>query len=151
MRNGVIGFMSVVALVAAGCGGSGGGGERLSLEDFVAQADAICKEYEGKLDALGEPKTMSDLADLVREGKAVASEQMVKLRELSPPGEIEASVDEAYATLDQQIRLFDDLIEAASAEDTAKVNEIVEQGTVLDDKADALAKKVGLKECGSTS
>lgn len=144
---------ALLALVAAGCGGSGsggGGGERLTLDEFVAQADAICKEYDAKFDELGEPKSASDLADMVRSGKDIASDQLAALRELSPPADVEARIEEAYATLDEQVALFDDFADAAAAEDEAKVGEISGKLDELNEKADEIAKEVGLKECGGS-
>lgn len=141
--------MSGVALAVAGCGGGGGGGERLSLEEYRSQADAICKEYGDRLDAIGAPNSLDEFGEVMKDGKAIASEQLEKLRELAAPEEIESVVDEAYATLDEQLALFDELIAAAEAEDEAKITSIIDGGEALDKKANDLAKQAGLTECGS--
>lgn len=139
---------AALALVAAGCGG--GGGDRLTLEEFVAQADAICKEYNAKFDALGEPESQDELGSFVREGQGIAEDQVAALRELSPPEDTEAKIEEAYATLDEQVALFDDFADAADASDEAKIQEISGKLDDLNEKADSIAEEIGLKECGSS-
>jgi hypothetical protein len=140
---------AALALVAAGCGGGDGGGERLTLEEFVSQADAICAEYDGRFDDLGEPQSASELTEVLRKGQDVAAEQVAKLRELTPPEDVQEKVDTAYATLDEQVALFDDMADAAEANDEAKMQEISEQLDQLNGKADEIAKEIGLTTCGS--
>lgn len=140
---------AALALAVAACGG-GGGGDRLTLDEYLAQADAICKEFDGKFGDLGEPESAADAGKLVRDGKVLAEEQLAKLRELRPPEDIEAKVDEAYNALDDQIALFDDFADAVEAEDSAKVEEITGKLDDLNETADGVAKEIGLETCGST-
>jgi hypothetical protein len=145
--------LAAVAITAAGCGGSGtggsAGGDRLALADFIAQADAICKEYDAKFEALGTPETPAEAADIVRSGSSIAVEQLGKLRELAPPADVEDRINEAYTALDEQIALFDDYAEAADANDTAAVQEISGKLDALNTKADDIAAEIGLEECGN--
>lgn len=142
---------AALALVAAGCGGGGGGGDRLTLEEFVTQADAICAEYDKKFDDLGEPASAEELPDFIRSGQSLAEEQVAALRELSPPEDSEAKIEEAFAALDGQVALFDDFATAAEDQDEAKMQEVSDKLDDLNEKADAVAVEIGLKECGSNS
>ena len=51
--------IAVVVGVAAGCGG---GRDELSEEEFRERANAVCAEYERKLEALGRPESVDEVA-----------------------------------------------------------------------------------------
>lgn len=140
---------AALALVAAGCGG--GGSDRLTLDEFVAKADAICTEYDGRFAALGEPKSADELVSLLHKGQDVAAEQVAKLRELSPPEDVQEKIDTAYAALDEQVGLFGDLADATEAKDETRVKEITAKLDELNGEADAIAKEIGLETCGNDS
>lgn len=141
---------ALLALVAAGCGtGAGRGADHLTRHEFVAQADAICAEYTGKIDNLGEPASQAELGTFIRRAKDLAADQFAALRELEPPGEIEKTVNEAYALAAEQLALFDDLGDATDANDQKKMREISDELDALDVKSDSLAVEIGLKECGA--
>lgn len=137
-----------LAGVAAGCGG-GGGGDRLSKEEYIAQADAICKAANEKIDALGEPETMEEIATLAADAIEIQEESLADLRALEPPEADEAKLNEAYALIDQQVGLGKEILEAAESGDLEKIQEILAEGEPIDDQADAIATEYGLTECGN--
>jgi hypothetical protein len=143
--------MFTAAVVAsAGCGGGGGqGDDRLTKEEFIAQADAICKEANDKLDALGEPANIEEVATFAEDAIAIQEDALARLRALKPPAEDEATLNEAYALLDQQVELGRQIVTAAEAGDVAAIEEIVAQGEPINDQADQIATDYGLKECGN--
>ncbi len=144
-----MGVFAALALVVAGCGGSGS--DSLTLDEFKTQADAICAQYDEKFSALGDPQTPAEAADLVREGKGIASDQLDELNALNAPDEVERQFSEAMDALQQEVDQFDDLAAALDDNDEAKSNEITAALGKLDAKADAVAQELGLEECGSST
>ncbi len=137
-----------LAGVAAGCGGGDGGGDRLTKDEYIAQADAICKAANEKIDALGEPETMEEIATLAADAIEIQTKSLADLRALKPPEADEAKLNEAYALIDQQVGLGKEILEAAKAGDLEKIQKILAEGKPIDDQAGAIAADYGLKECG---
>jgi hypothetical protein len=157
----VAAVLAACAAVAA-CGsddGGGGGGEtaaattveeRLTKEEYIAAADAICKDANDRVAALEDPESSDELVSFIQQARAIGREQLTALRELSPPEDIEARVEEAYGLIDDQLALTEELEQAAEEEDLERVEELVDEGNALDEQADAIAVEIGLQECGST-
>ena len=150
MRIRAAGAVAALALagVAAGCGG-GGGDDRLTKEDYIAQADAICKATNEEIDALGEPETLEEVATLAADAIKLQEDGLAELRALEPPEADEATLNEAYALVEQQVDLGRQIQEAAEAGDMEKIQELLTQGEPIDDQADAIATEYGLTECGN--
>jgi len=142
--------IALAALLAvAGCGGGGsGGGDRLTKEEYIAQADAICKATEEKLDALAEPTSKEEFASFLEEGLGLSEGQLDDLRALNPPEADEATLEEAYSLVEQQLDVIRQMVDAVKADDEAAVQELITQGDALNDQADQIAADYGLKECG---
>jgi hypothetical protein len=135
-----------LALILAGCGG-GGGDDRLSKEEFIAAADAICKEANDRIEALGEP-TLENVSEYVTEAEAISREQLGALRALRPPAEDEATLNGAYDLIEQQIDLAVQGVDALTSGDQAAFQEIDAQITSIEAEADQVARDYGLQECG---
>lgn len=149
MRRLALLFALVLAIVVAGCGGGGGGGDRLSKDEYVAQADAICKEVEQKGDAIEEPTSLEDVGRFVDEALPVFDDGLDRLRELRPPAELQDAVDDWLATGNETRDLLEELKDAAGDGDAAKVQELGGKGEDLDKKSDDLARQIGLEECAN--
>ncbi len=141
--------IAAAAVAVAGCSGGGGGDDRLSKDEFIAQADAICKEANEKLDALGEPASFEEVASLAGDAIAIQEDAIAQLRALEPPAEDEATLNEAYALLDRQVEVGRQIQEAAAAGDAAKIEELVAEIEPIDEEADQIAADYGLEECGN--
>lgn len=149
MRRVALLFALVLAIVVAGCGGGGGGGDRLSKDEYVAQADAICKEVEQKGDAIEEPTSLEDVGRFVDEALPVFDDGLDRLRELRPPAELQDAVDDWLATGNETRDLLEELKDVAGDGDAAKVQELGGKGEDLDKKSDDLARQIGLEECAN--
>jgi hypothetical protein len=141
--------LAVPALAACGGGDSASSGGRLTLEEYVAAADAICAEADAEIEALEDPASAQDAADYLPRAKEIAERQLERLRELVPPEEIEARIDEALDLLQQQIDLADELLDAIESEDLDRFQELVDEGEAKNERADEIAREIGLEECGS--
>jgi hypothetical protein len=121
--------------------------ERLTKEEFVEQADAICAEYDRRLDALPDPENVRGIADVANQAFPIAQEGIRKLRELRPPEELEPQVERWLRLNDANARAIHALAEAAENADTQRVQEIASDAAENERRADALAKEIGLVEC----
>jgi hypothetical protein len=146
---------TAVLVVAAACGGNGEGGgeaaeaERLTKEEYIAQADAVCQEAENRFDELGDAQTIEEAAALGEEAVTIGEDQLEQLRAVRPPAEDEATIEEAYDLLEQQLAVARDLVEALREEDQAAAQELIAEGERLNEEADAIAAEYGLQVCGS--
>jgi hypothetical protein len=139
---------SALLLVAAACGGDD---DRLSREELIEQGDAICADYEARIDAVGEPTNADDIERYVDEVKPIVEEGTNELDNLTPPEDLEDEYDEWIALTRTGVGSLDELKAAAAEGDEQWIQEIV-QG--LDDdeaEADRIAQGIGFQECGEES
>jgi hypothetical protein len=136
------------AVVLGACGG-GNGGEELTAEEFRQQADAICVEFEGRLDELGEPESLDDLRSFASEAVPIVEEGNARLHDLDPPEELQEDWDRAMELNDEQLETVRDLRAAAEDGDTARIQELVQAGNETSAESDRLADELGLEECGN--
>jgi hypothetical protein len=144
-----IAFMAIVAAFAAGCGGGGNGGGELTAEEFREQADAICAEYEGRLDELGTPESLEDLEGFVGEAVPIIEEGNAELSELEPPPELEEQWNRLMEINREQLETVRGLQEAVEEGDQERMQELLQQGDEANAEADRLATEMGLEQCGN--
>jgi hypothetical protein len=142
--------ISAAALVLGGCGGGNGGGEEMTADEFRQEADAICAEFEGRLDDLGRPESLDDLQNFVSEAVPIIEEGNAQLQELNPPDELQEQWDRAMEINNEQLETVRDLREAVEDGDQARVQELIEAGNEANTEADQLAADLGLEDCGSS-
>jgi hypothetical protein len=139
-------------LLAAGCGSdddADGEGARLTKAAFITRADAICTDANDRIDAIPEPQTTEELAELGRQVLAIGREQLARLRALRPPAADEETINGAYDVIEEQLGVAEELVAAAEEGDLQGLQELLEQGERLDARGDRIARDYGLKECGS--
>jgi hypothetical protein len=145
MKRGAVVAAVCGAAILTACGGDGG--DRLSREELVSQADAICGEYEQKLDALGEPQTIQEVESLADDAKPIVEEGVGKLEQLQPPEELEDDYDRWIELNHDSVAVIDDLKDAAASGDEAQVRQVVQEAQAKENEADALAGEIGFDEC----
>jgi hypothetical protein len=146
----LLALVALTALAAAGCGGEGGGagGDRLSAAEFRQAADAICAEYDQKIQDLGEPESLEDLTEFIGRAIPIIEEGFSKLEELQPPEELEADWNRAMEVNAENLQLTKDLQAAAEAGNEERVQEILAQASQNEEETDRLARELGLQRCG---
>lgn len=137
-----------VGVAVAGCGESKGS-DRLSKEDYLKRADAVCTAYDHRLEELPEPKTIEGVVTLADEAKPVAERGLAELRKLRPPTDLQEDVDAWLALNQANVDAIDDLRKAAAASDEAAARAVSQRAVENEQKADALAKRIGLEECAA--
>jgi hypothetical protein len=140
----------LLALAFAGCGGNGGGGDggELSAEEFRQQADAICADYDQRIEDLGQPESLAQLNEFIDRAIPIIEEGFAKLRELDPPEELQADWDRAMELNEENLELTRELRDASEAEDQERVQEILAQAGENEQETDRLARELGLARCG---
>lgn len=151
-RDAAAAVLSVLALLGAGCGGdegdagSEGSVEPISREEFISQADVICAEENGAIDAQAEEELAGGSGPTAEEIEAFINE--VTLPSVSNQAdEIEALGDPEGAE-DQKAELVAALREAVSA---AEEDPIGVTGPGPDNpfnEANEIAEEIGFEECG---
>jgi hypothetical protein len=137
---------ALLALVAAGCGS-----QALSKADYVAKADAICRTYDKKLEALPSPKSIKDIGTLADNAIPIVDEGIAKLRDLKPPDDLKSGVDHWLDLNKQNLDDFKKLRDAAKKGDASTTQALANQIGQHEKETDAAARKIGLKECGKSS
>jgi hypothetical protein len=141
--------LAVCALALAGCGGSGG--ERLSRAEFVAQADAICRKYEARLDALGQPTNVAGLRSFADKALPIARAGRDELDDLQPPEELDETYDAWLEQGDEAIDIVERLRDAAQEGDQAEIGRIALDAQRTDAESNRLGRELGFKQCGETA
>jgi hypothetical protein len=137
----------LAALLAAGCGG--GGGQRLSQDAYVSQADALSRAMDAKQKKLTAPTSLDAIPAYVGQALPSVDDGIAKLRRLRPPAELDATVKDWLASLDDARGLLVGLGKAAAANDAPKVQSLGAQATPLTEKTHALAGSIGLTDCAN--
>jgi hypothetical protein len=138
--------LTLLLLVLAGCGG-GGGGQPLTREDYASKADAICGKYNQQVNALANPKSLSDLGDVADKTLPILDNAISDLKKLTPPASEKATSDQ---WLEQVQNLKDDLQEIrdkAKSNDVAGVQSVVPKAQDHNSKSNALATELGMSVC----
>jgi hypothetical protein len=139
-------FAILVILVLAGCGG-GGGSSRLSKSEFDAKANAICDKYQAKINAVGQPQSVSDVPGYIDKVLPIIEEGTSKLDDLKPPQDIESTVNDWRVIQHTQIDEAKQLRDAAKKGDTAAVTKIANEAAAKNKSGNALAAQVGATSC----
>ncbi|MBD0317174.1 MAG: hypothetical protein ICV71_01525 [Thermoleophilia bacterium] len=143
---GLAAVLAAFATATASCSGGGGDG-RLSREEFIRRADAICTDYDARLARLGNPASIEELGKLAARALPIAREGVAKLRALEPPETLEGDVDRWLARNDENVASIAAIGDAARADDATRVQELASAATANERKADALARRLGLRAC----
>jgi hypothetical protein len=142
-------LLTLAALVVvAGCGG---GGSRLSRQEYASKADAICAKYNKQTDKLGTPTGLAALARVADQTLAIVDKALAEFRTLEPPENEQAIVDQWLA----QFKLLRD--DVAKIRDTAKANDlqgvqaVVAQAGTHNIRNNQLATRLGMRVCNEDS
>ena len=143
---------TTTTLALGACGG--GGDETLSKSELAAKANAICKTYNAKVNAVPHPKSLSDAGQAATYYAAVtklAVEQQGKLKALKPADDVKADWNAYIDLADQGDETIKAITAAARAQDAAKGGTLIAKINALAPKINAAADKVGATTCGSDS
>ncbi|MEZ5383611.1 MAG: hypothetical protein R2754_17655 [Microthrixaceae bacterium] len=98
--------------------------QALPRDQFVQRFSEICSATTAQLDGLAQPQTYDELAELSGSAQAIINDGVAQLRQLTPPEELKATVDSALGLLEQNGQGLQGVIDAARAQDDARLNQL---------------------------
>jgi hypothetical protein len=134
-----------ICLAAAGCGG---GGDGLTREELIEEADATCAEFDQQIEDVAEPESLDDIERYIQEIRPIVEEGTDELDELEPPEELEDEYNDWIEATRSGVEQFDELEEAAASGDEQRIQEVFEGVGAGGEEADRLAEELGFEECG---
>ena len=160
MRTRVLSVIAVGCLAfVAGCGGGGSsttsgasgasgvsGATPLSQDEFVSQANALCKDVNDKVAALP-ALTPDNLATVTQQIVDISTNALPQLEQITPPENLQAQWDQFVAAVKAQNPIAEDLIKAAKAGDNAALQQAANKLKAT--SPDSIAQDLGLSECAA--
>jgi hypothetical protein len=141
-----------VLLVAGALVGGCGGGSSLSKSDYVAKAEAVCKDANDKFKALARPSDAASFQSFVEDTLQIAQDATKKLKDLDAPSKDAADIDsKVLEPLEDQLTQGKAYLEKVKK--AVKANDQTELGKLLTNppegkKADTTwMKSYGFKAC----
>jgi hypothetical protein len=129
------------ALATAGCGGG-----RLSHDDFVKRADAVCSAFRASTQAMARPRRYKDIVAYVRRTRPLYEAARLELVALKPPAKDEPAVRRWLAADREISAALGDLGTAALRHDfpavTAAAGRVQAEGVTSRHAAEALGLQV---------
>jgi hypothetical protein len=127
------------------------GGDPLSPDEFVEEANAICRESQAEADAIPAPSLADPVAVEAAIDRSVAIQRRAlrRLRALEPPERdvpgIENWLDLTADAIDQMEKVGDGVANG----DRDAITEAIEEGDVLVSDAEEFAAAYGLTACST--
>ena len=143
MRAGVPVVVAFVALAVAGCGGA----SRLSKPQFDTKANAICKKYTDRINAVPTPKSIEDVPAYVTRVKPFIERGVDEIANLKPPQDLQQTYDRWLSTQREALSEADELRRAAERNDLLAVNHTIKQLDERNKRGNALAAQLGARVC----
>jgi molybdenum-dependent DNA-binding transcriptional regulator ModE len=139
---------ALLVALAAGCGG--GGDKTLSSGDYRAQLNRVCSDLNVEQKRIGTPTGPVELAAKGPQLLDAFDNALAKVKKLRPPDELEAQARKFVSLAEQERDLISDAVDAAKANDLAKLQQAGMQALTLDKEGDTVAKRLGAPACATT-
>lgn len=157
-------LLVLTATLLAGCGGGGGGGDEggggtLSRDEFVSQANQICREGAEKINSktqevqgkIQRAKTASEqqkaVADVLEETAKEYDPYLARLGDLKPPQDIAGDWQKFLDGVDRAFGLIPDLADATRQGDRSKLSELTTKFSQIAGDTRPFAQKYQLDQC----
>jgi hypothetical protein len=123
----------------------GGGDSPLTLEQYLARADAVCISYSRKLDRVvpPDPTSTADVAASVGKALPILRAQADAVRRIRPPHELESRVRAFFVRTDRSLAALASELEAAKRNDAKTMNARFGDWVVASAAAQEASKRVG--------
>ena len=144
--------LAACGALLAGCGSSGGSGDRLSDSAYKSQATKICTDSEKKTNALKQPTKAEEVKPYLQKGIDITQTAVDDFKGLNPPKDLQsehnAVVKAEQTALDKLQSLTDSL--KGTASDAAAVQKASPELDRISKDVDAKLKAAGLAKCASS-
>ena len=125
--------------------------DRLSKEEFIEQADAVCATVNERTEELGEPTTQESFPEFARKAKEITDEALEDMRALEPPEEDEERIDEMLDAIEKAASFLPEIADAVAENDPERMRDIGLEVQSAAQKASTIAEEYGFEECGRSS
>jgi chromosome segregation ATPase len=136
-----------IALVA-GCGG-GGGGTRLTKEEYASRADAICGKYNRQVRDLSNPQDLSELEKVADQTLSILANAITDLKKLKPPASEQAKADQWLSQVENLKEDLTEIRDGAKDQDMQAVQAVLPKAEEHNRRSNALATELGMTVCNS--
>lgn len=147
-------LLAVLGLALAACGND----DRLSREQYVSRANALCRENDRRVaqvarDAVAQARARGRLReDAVRSevlNRSLPSIRSLleRLRRLRPPEEDERRVDRFLDQIEEAARLLPEVDRATRRRDQARLSELATRLAEIAGPSRRFARDYGLRDC----
>ena len=143
-----------------GCGDSGdGGSDGASREEFVADANAICREGEAKVDEVtsGREQELAQagsdearrrlVGDLLETTAEAYDPYLDRLGDLEPPDDLAEDWSRFMDGIGEAFDLIPELAEATRDNDEEQLSELTTRFTEIAEDTRPFAERTGLDDC----
>lgn len=137
--------MTVGALIAAGCGSSGG--SAVSVRDFRRTLADLCTDFTDETDKVDDPEGVGDLEDFAADLLEIFEKAKADLADLGVPASLADDFEAFQGLVDDQIDALEDLQKAGKDGDEDKANKTIERIVDIQDEAEQVADDLGVDEC----
>lgn len=139
----------LAAALVAGCGG-GSSTAKLSHDDFVKKADAICADYNAKTAKLTRPSSYDAIARYAQELQRIAADAVGKFEGLNPPNDERAHWKAFARSGDRLVATAKHLEQAARKQDSAALGRILNEARKHSDESHRIGAAMGTPDCANT-
>ena len=146
--------------VVAGCGGGDDGGDGgPSREEFVSDANAICRDGEARVDevtggrqqdlqqATSDAERRRLVGDLLESTAEAYEPYLERLRDLEPPEDIAEEWSRFMDGITEAFELIPELADATRDNDEEQLTELTERFTEIAEDTRPFAERTGLDDC----
>lgn len=135
--------MLAIVLVAA----CGGGGKRLTREDYAKKADAVCSKYNQQTKDLSAVSSLSELAAAADKLMPILDHALTDLRKLKPPTEEQMTADQWLASIDKLRADLREIRDRAKSNDMQAVQSFGPKALRDNARTNQLARQLGMSVC----
>ena len=146
MRD-VTGPVAVIALLFSACG-SPQQVDRLTKEEFISEADAICRDANAAIEELCYPTTSEELTSYVEGVEKISTKALSSIAELEPPEEDAEEVQNAIGKLQSALNLLNEYQQADASGNKVESLVALQQANSAALEAQSFAERYGFQECG---
>lgn len=133
--------------VALGLTACGGGKPGLSDAAYHQRATAICASYKTRIQALGKPTQLAQIAPYLAKALPILADTVDRLSGIRPPGHLADAYGRYLAAMQATRRRAFDLRDAAARSDGAAVERLLAAAAHAGSSTDALAREADLPGC----
>ena len=123
----------------------------MSKEDFIEQADDICRDTLEKSEALPDPTDLESTGALFEDVTPLLEEQTRSISGLEAPEEDREVLDDWLNTQRQLADVFRSAAEAATSGDQKAFDAAFNDANLIQTRSDQLASQYGFDVCGITT